>query len=177
MVNQSPRNKLQWNSNQNREILIGQNAFEKVICCFKKQILMNLSQPAADWWNTNFVEILGTGIGLWNWRDFPVRVPWVFVYPQTFNIRCTLVGNTIIDHSDIVGALPVGTTTTISFSTKYLASMDWAETNARHDEKIYVLGLVWLILEVWQYMYMFIFTFIPLPSKKLSFHSISWLKS
>ena len=39
-------------------------------------------------------------------------------YRQTFNISRTLVGNKIVDHSDVVGALPVGTApTTSSFST------------------------------------------------------------
>ena len=39
-------------------------------------------------------------------------------YRQTSNIRHTLVGNNIVDHSDVVGALPVGTApTTSSFST------------------------------------------------------------
>ena len=39
-------------------------------------------------------------------------------YCQTSNIRCTYVGNKIIDHSDVVGALPVGAaTTTFPFST------------------------------------------------------------
>ena len=39
------------------------------------------------------------------------------VYPQTSNIRCTLVGNKIVDHSDVVGASPVGAApTTSSFS-------------------------------------------------------------
>ena len=39
----------------------------------------------------------------------------------------TLVGNKIVDHSDVIGASPVGTTqTTSSFSTQHLASMDWA---------------------------------------------------
>ena len=40
------------------------------------------------------------------------------VYRQTFNIRHTFVGNTVADHSDVVGASPVGATpTTSSFST------------------------------------------------------------
>ena len=39
-------------------------------------------------------------------------------YSQTFNISRTLVGNEIVDHSDIVGASPVGAApTTSSFST------------------------------------------------------------
>ena len=39
-------------------------------------------------------------------------------YRKTSNIRRTLVGNKIVDHSDAVGALPVGAApTTSSFST------------------------------------------------------------
>ena len=39
-------------------------------------------------------------------------------YRQTSNIICTLVGNKIVDHSDVVGASPVGAApTTSSFST------------------------------------------------------------
>ena len=39
-------------------------------------------------------------------------------YRQTFNISCTLVGNKIVEDSDVVGAVPVGATpTTSSFST------------------------------------------------------------
>ena len=40
------------------------------------------------------------------------------VYCQTSNISGTLVGNKIVDHSDVVGASPVGAAhTTSSFST------------------------------------------------------------
>ena len=39
-------------------------------------------------------------------------------YRQVSNIRHTLVGNEIVDHSDVVGASPVGVApTTSSFST------------------------------------------------------------
>ena len=39
------------------------------------------------------------------------------IYRQTSNIRRTLVGNKIVDHSDLVGASPVGAApTTSSFS-------------------------------------------------------------
>ena len=44
------------------------------------------------------------------------------IYRQTSNISHTLVGNTIVDHSHVVGAAPVG----------------W--------------DLVWLVLEVWRYV-------------------------
>ena len=40
------------------------------------------------------------------------------IYRKTSNIRRTLVGNKIVDHSDVVGASPVGATpTTSSLST------------------------------------------------------------
>ena len=35
-------------------------------------------------------------------------------YHETSNMRRTLVGNKIVDHSDVVGASPVGTAPTIS---------------------------------------------------------------
>ena len=42
----------------------------------------------------------------------------ILVYRQVSNIRRTLVGNKIVDHSDVVGASPVGAApTTSSFST------------------------------------------------------------
>ena len=42
----------------------------------------------------------------------------LFYYRQVSNIRRTLVGNKIVDHSDVVGASPVGAApTTSSFST------------------------------------------------------------
>ena len=58
------------------------------------------------------------------------------MYRKTSNISRTLVGNEIVDNSDVVGALPVGAApTTSSFSTLHLASMDWAETTARGYKK------------------------------------------
>ena len=47
-----------------------------------------------------------------------VNFPWAKSYPQVSNIRRTLVGNKIVDNSDVVGASPVGAApTTSSFST------------------------------------------------------------
>ena len=41
-----------------------------------------------------------------------------YIYRKTSNIRCTLVGYKIVDHSDVVWAWPVGAApTTSSFST------------------------------------------------------------
>ena len=54
-------------------------------------------------------------------------------YRQTSNIRRILVGNKIVDNSDVVGASPVGAAPTASsFSTYHLvASMDCAKSTAR----------------------------------------------
>ena len=42
----------------------------------------------------------------------------ICTYRKVSNIRLTLVGNKIVDHSDVVGASPVGAApTTSSFST------------------------------------------------------------
>ena len=61
----------------------------------------------------------------------------VFIYHKTFNIRCTLVGNEIVDHTDVVGALPVGAApTTSSFSAWHLASRDSAKKTTRQYENL-----------------------------------------
>ena len=70
----------------------------------------------------------------------------IIAYRQVSNIRRTLVGNKTVDHSDVVGASPVGAApTTSSFSTSHLASLDWAKTTARREEKHLILG-IWCIL-------------------------------
>ena len=67
---------------------------------------------------------------LYNGNPIPQKVS------QTSNIRHTLKGNKIVDHSDVIGASPLGAApTTSSFLTSYLASMDWTKTTARWDDK------------------------------------------
>ena len=62
----------------------------------------------------------------WNSLDDDMTIE----YHQTSNIRCTSLGNKIFDHSDVVGALPVGAApTTSSFSTQHLASTDYTKTS------------------------------------------------
>ena len=69
-----------------------------------------------------------------------------YYYRQVSNISRTLVGNKIVDHSDVVGASPVGAApTTSSFSTEHMASLDWAKTTTRRDEKHLGLG-IWCAL-------------------------------
>ena len=60
---------------------------------------------------------------------------YIIMYRRISNISRTLVGNQIVDHSDVVGASPVGAApATSSFSTKHLASINRAKTTARWDE-------------------------------------------
>ena len=67
------------------------------------------------------------------------------IYRQVSNIRRTLVGNDILDHSDVVGASPVGAApTTSSFSTWRLASLDWEKTTARREKHLSLA--IWCIL-------------------------------
>ena len=55
----------------------------------------------------------------WNWK--------IITYRQVSNISCTLVGNKIVDHSDVIGASLVGAApTTSSFST-------WLQYNAQRQ--------------------------------------------
>ena len=64
------------------------------------------------------------------------------MYRKTSNISRTLVGNKIVDNSDVIGALPVGAApTTSSFSTKHLASMDWVNTTASGYKKHLSFGI------------------------------------
>ena len=72
---------------------------------------------------------------------------------KSSSISRTLVGNEIVDNSDVFGASPVGAApTTSSFSTQHLISMDWAKTTAKRMQETFKLwDLVRLILEVLRY--------------------------
>ena len=73
--------------------------------------------------------------------------PWEVWYRKTSNISHTLVYNKIFDHSDVVGASPVGADpTTSSDLISYLASMDCVKTTARRDENC-------LSFEIWCDLY------------------------
>ena len=73
-------------------------------------------QPMSPWWS------------LMTWRQIathqqpPLTV--IVMYRQSSIIRRSLVGNNIVDHSDVVGAAPVSTApTTSAFSTEHMASI------------------------------------------------------
>ena len=80
-----------------------------------------------------------------------VNVRTKYEYRKTSNLRRTLVSNKIIDHSDVVGASPVGAApNTSSFSTQHLASRDSAKTAVKTvRESFKCWDLVCLILETW----------------------------
>ena len=73
-------------------------------------------------------------------------------YRQVSNIRHTLVGNKIVDHSDVVGASPVGAaSTTSSLSTH--GFIGWGQNNhktRREAFKFWDLGR--LILDILRYV-------------------------
>ena len=71
-----------------------------------------------------------------SWRIITIN------YRQTSNIKRTLVGNEIVNHSDVIGASPLGAApTTYSFSTQHMARMDWAKTIVGRDEKHLSFGI------------------------------------
>ena len=66
----------------------------------------------------------------------------VLTYRQVSDIRRTLVGNKIVDYSDVIGASPVGAApTTSSFSTEHLSSMDFVKTTVRGYKKHLNFGI------------------------------------
>ena len=78
----------------------------------------------------------------WNQKLIHVKDPITNNYRKVSNIRRTVVGNIIVDHSDVVGASPVGAApTTSSFST--YTWLQWIGQRQQQGEtrNIYVLGL------------------------------------
>ena len=96
------------------------------------------------WHVQNFAATWLLGIELEQKWNFPIKFElWVknCYYCQIASISGTFVGNRIVDHSDVVGASPVGAAPTASlFLTEHLASVVWAKTIARQDEKHLGLG-------------------------------------
>ena len=77
------------------------------------------------------IRIANTNHSVWDWHldvcgsdaEYNILLRIImyqqqFRYRQTFNRSWTLVGNKVVDHSDVVGASPVGAApNTTSFST------------------------------------------------------------
>ena len=89
-----------------------------------------LFEIALKWMPQNAVNVsIGSGTGMMS-PAITGRI-----YCKISNISRTLVGDKIVNNSDVVEAMPVGAApTTSSFLTQHLASMDWAKTAARRDE-------------------------------------------
>ena len=69
---------------------------------------------------------------------------------QASNIRRTLVGNKIVDHSDVVGASPAGAApTTSSFSTGFIGL--GKDNSKTRRETVKLVDSVRLILEILRY--------------------------
>ena len=69
------------------------------------------------------------------------------------------MGNKFVDHSDVVGASPVGiATTTSSFSTKHWASMDWERQVKRLVEKCLSFGTERALYQIFEGIYIYIQT-------------------
>ena len=78
--------------------------------------------------------------------SFHYMLPLIYVYRKASNISRTSVGNKIVDHSDVVGASPVGTAPSTSwFWHKHMASMDWTKTTTRRDEEYLSVGIWWVL--------------------------------
>ena len=85
-------------------------------------------------------------LGRWflrQYKDYKMLMP---KYHKTSNISHIFAGNKTVNHTDVVGALPVGPApTTSSFLPKQLALTQWAETTARRDEKHLSFGISCLL--------------------------------
>ena len=72
-------------------------------------------------------------------------------YRQTCNVRRTLVGNEIADHSDVVGASPVGAAPTTSLFSTWLQWIGKGNCKTRR-QSFKLSNLVRLILEILRYL-------------------------
>ena len=81
-----------------------------------------------------------------SWSTLVQAITSVLTYRQISNIRSTSIENNVIDHSDVVGASPVGAApTTSSLWTQHLAAMDWAKTTARRNDTYFSFEIRWVL--------------------------------
>ena len=96
------KNEILWNLNKNT--FFQQNTFENVIGKLSAMFFMPKYLQESYW------------VWAWSVKPYP---EWFKEYRQTSNIRRPLLGNIIVDHSDVVGASHEGAApTTSSFSTR-----------------------------------------------------------
>ena len=125
---------LKTSSGKRRPFCLSFNVLINTPCWFSISVLWYVCMSVLTLWSRLCVFVKRTGTLEANFPEF--------VTFKSLNIRCTLVGSDIVDHSDVVGALPVGTApTTSSFTTQHLVSLDWAKTSRGWDEKHFSFGI------------------------------------
>ena len=72
-------------------------------------------------------------------------------YCQISNIRCKLVGNKLVDHSDVVGTVPTGNVFFLDLTPGF-SGLGKGNYKTRW-EALKFLALMWLIQKVWRYLY------------------------
>ena len=84
-------------------------------------------------------------------EEFTLEVP-QNSYCQISDIRHTFVGNKIVYHSDVVGALPVGTAPTTVFILDLSPGFNrLRKDNCKTKQETFKFGdLVYHVLEVWR---------------------------
>ena len=94
----------------------------------KEQVIVSSNWNHTLWWfmikdqaiTCTNADLSSSVMHVWQWNTFQKLIIKILYsnYCQVSNIRHTLVGNNIVDHSDVVGASPVGAApTTSSWST------------------------------------------------------------
>ena len=93
-------------------------------------------------WGSNWRRLFtGTDDTHGHWHFMITRRSKAY-YRQTSSIRHTLVGTTIIDHSDVVGAAPVGAAPTqLHLHSELNIWLQWILQRHLQDEKRYILAL------------------------------------
>ena len=133
IVNWTPRNKLWENTILIHKIKCENVVWKWWVFCLSLIILNHSNQKVPYW-------LVYNNWLCWSLSEYAHTLcHGVFcnlTYRQVSNIRHTLIGNKIVDHSNVVGAAPTGDAlTTSSLLTERLASLDWEKTTARRDEK------------------------------------------
>ena len=105
-----------------------------------QDIFFSCDEPEAKYWPCAIVHdsVITQGDKAYFYH-LPLRLVGV---PSNFHYKIPLLGDKIVDNSDVVGASPVeAAPTTSSFSTLHLALMDWAKTIPGRDVKHLSFGI------------------------------------
>ena len=81
------------------------------ICCQDFTPMLFFFQPAGSSFPLMQPGVKGVSAWVSTWKTIPSKLD---TYRKISNVRCTLLGNKIVDHSVVVGASPVGAAPTTS---------------------------------------------------------------